>query len=113
MALTHEYWLCVATAPPVDGRVGADGCYGRPHVLQVPHLDSAVVAPGDHVVARREHRRGHRAEGHRGHVGGELLYVCRSIDLDIYRPRCVLVYILCVSLEDVDRVDGWSLGVDL
>lgn len=40
--------------PPVDSRVGADGCYGRPHVLQVPHLHGAVVASRDDVVPHGE-----------------------------------------------------------
>lgn len=41
-------------ADPVDGRVGANGCYGRPHVLQVPHFDGAVVAARHHVVSHGE-----------------------------------------------------------
>lgn len=32
-------------ADPVHSGVSADGCYRRPHVLQIPHLDGAIVAP--------------------------------------------------------------------
>lgn len=47
---------------PVDSGVCADGCYGRPHVLQVPHFDSSIIAPRHYVVADREHGWRHRAD---------------------------------------------------
>lgn len=53
---------------PVDSGVCADGCDGRPHVLQVPHFDGSIVAPGHHVVPDREHSRRHRADEHRKQV---------------------------------------------
>lgn len=46
---------------PVDSRVSADGCDGRPHVLQVPHFDGSVVAAGHHVVSHCEDGGGHGA----------------------------------------------------
>lgn len=51
---------------PVHSWVSADGCYRRPHVLQIPHLDSTVVTAWNHVVTHSEHCRCHRAakDGH-------------------------------------------------
>lgn len=52
---------------PVYSGVSADGCYRRPHVLQIPHLDGAVVTPWNHIVTHREHCWRHRAakDGHK------------------------------------------------
>lgn len=46
---------------PVHSWVSADGCYRRPHVLQIPHLDGAIVTPWNHIVTHCEHCRRHRA----------------------------------------------------
>lgn len=66
-ACLHDFIRSTSTSTtsrprPVDSGVCADGCYGRPHVLQVPHFDSSIVAPGHYVVADREHGWRHRAD---------------------------------------------------
>ncbi len=47
---------------PINGWVCADGSNRRSHVLQVPHLDGAIVTSRHNVVSHGEHSWCHGAE---------------------------------------------------
>ena len=81
-AHNHHASIAAARQTPVDGGIGADGCYGRPHVLQVPDFDRAVVTAGHHVVSEREDGRRHRAgrSTHTSHTSAAELARARACE---------------------------------
>lgn len=58
---------------PINGRVCANGSNWRSHVLQVPHLDGAIVTSRHHVVPHCEHGWCHSAERNKWIVNGVVI----------------------------------------